>query len=48
MGTGRTTDGALFFHTMAKPLPPGILKVICGNQLFEFVLTESTPQLKTR
>ncbi len=45
---GETTDGALFFNTMAKPLPPGILKVICGNQLFEFILTESTPQLKTR
>lgn len=45
---GETTDGALFFNTMAKPLPPGILKVICGNQLFEFVLTETTPQLKTR
>lgn len=45
---GETTDGALFFNTAAKPLPPGILKVICGNQLFEFVLTESVPQLKTR
>ncbi len=45
---GETTDGALFFNTAAKPLPPGILKVICGNQLFEFVLTEATPQLKTR
>jgi hypothetical protein len=48
LAPGETTDGALFFNTMARPLPPGILKVICGNQLFEFILTESTPQLKTR
>ena len=48
LAPGETTDGALFFNTLAKPLPPGILKVICGNQLFEFILSESTPQLKTR
>jgi hypothetical protein len=44
---GETTDGALFFNTAGKPLPPGLLRVLCGNQLFEFTAS-LPPTLKER
>ncbi len=44
---GETTDGALFFNTAGKPIPPGLLRVLCGNQLFEFTAS-LPPALKER
>lgn len=33
---GDSTDGALFFRTEGKPLGPGLLRVRCGPDVFEF------------
>jgi len=40
---GESTDGAVFFTTGGKPLPPGKLTVSAAGEFFEFLATDGMP-----
>ncbi len=40
---GESTDGAVFFTTGGKPLPPGKLTVSAAGEHFEFLATDGVP-----